>query len=171
MVPDLDNPFFSSLAQSLSRTFEPSDVDLLVFSADSDLHIEKRGVQSFLGRQVDALIMIPCHDEDSAANVELASRSVTTIQLDRCLPATSAHFVGCDNSYGMELGAPTRDRGGGDVGRRARRLRRRDDRVLVRLGNGWPASPGAFGGEPSPSSGRSTWSGASEPLTTSWRAA
>ena len=31
IVPDLDNPFFSSLAQHLSRTFEPSAIDLLVF--------------------------------------------------------------------------------------------------------------------------------------------
>ena len=103
IVPDLDNPFFSSLAQHLSRTFEPSAIDLLVFSADSNLHTERRGVQSFIGRQVDALVVIPCHETDSEPSIVAASDAVVTIQLDRQVPATGAHFVGCDNRHGMEL--------------------------------------------------------------------
>jgi LacI family transcriptional regulator len=103
VVPDLDNPFFSSLAQHLSRTFAPSGIDLLVFSADGDLDIELRGVQSFLGRQVDALVLIPLHESSSASTIATASSSVVTVQLDRQTAATSAHFVGCDNFAGMEL--------------------------------------------------------------------
>jgi LacI family transcriptional regulator len=103
IVPDLDNPFFASLAQHLSRTFERSGVDLLTFSADSDLETERRGVESFLGRQVDALVIIACHERESGANIETASRSVVTIELDRRVPSAAAHFVGCNNRYGMQL--------------------------------------------------------------------
>lgn len=102
IVPDLDNPFFSSLAQSLSRTFAPSSVELLLFSADSDLDIERRGIQSFLGRQVDALVIIATHEKRSAPNVELAG-SVVTVELDRRVASPNTHFVGCDNRYGMRL--------------------------------------------------------------------
>ena len=63
VVPDLDNPYFSALAQQLSRAFSDPGVDLLVFSADGSLEIEARGVRSFLGRQVDALVMIPVHEQ------------------------------------------------------------------------------------------------------------
>ena len=103
LVPDLDNPFFSSLAQHLSRTFAPSGFDLLVFSADSDLETEFRGVHSFIGRQVDALIFIPCHEVQSERSISFASEAVVTIQLDRRVPSTAAHFVGCDNQLGMRL--------------------------------------------------------------------
>jgi LacI family transcriptional regulator len=103
IVPDLDNPFFSALAQALSRTFESSGIDLLLFSADSDLLIERRGVQSFLGRQVDALVIIASHERDSADTIDIASRSVLTIELDRRVPSPTARFVGCNNRYGMQL--------------------------------------------------------------------
>ena len=103
IVPDLDNPFFSSLAQSLSRTFTPSGIELLVFSADSDLEIENRGVRSFLGRQVDALVVIATHERRSASNIAIATQSVVTIELDRKVASPEAHFVGCDNRHGMRL--------------------------------------------------------------------
>lgn len=103
IVPDLDNPFFSALAQALSRRFESSGIDLLLFSADSDLAIERRGVQSFLGRQVDALVIIASHERDSADTIDIASRSVLTIALDRRVPSATARFVGCNNKYGMQL--------------------------------------------------------------------
>ncbi len=103
IVPDLDNPFFGSLAQHLSRTFEQSGIDLLIFSADSNLDTERRGVQSLLGRQVDALVVIASHERDSAANIATASRSVVTIELDRRVRSDSAHFVGVNNRHGMRL--------------------------------------------------------------------
>lgn len=103
IVPDLDNPFFASLTQHLSRTFDRSGIDLLTFSADSDIGTESRGVQSFLGRQVDALVIIACHERRSSETIETASRSVVTIELDRRVRSTTAHFVGCDNGYGMQL--------------------------------------------------------------------
>lgn len=103
IVPDLDNPFFGSLAQHLSRTFEKSGIDLLTFSADSDLEIERRGVLSFLGRQVDALVVIASHERHSAANIAMAGRAVVTIELDRRVPSESAHFVGVNNRHGMKL--------------------------------------------------------------------
>ncbi|TQK68869.1 MULTISPECIES: LacI family DNA-binding transcriptional regulator [unclassified Nocardioides] len=103
VVPDLDNPFFSALAQHLARVFTETDVDLFVFAADGSLATELRGVRSFLGRQVDALVMIPVHEVDSADAVELAARAVPTVQLDRCVPSTAAHFVAVNNLRGMEL--------------------------------------------------------------------
>jgi LacI family transcriptional regulator len=103
VVPDLENPFFSSLAHHLSRAFLESGIDLLIFNADGALETERRGVQSFLGRQVDALVLIPCHETESGASVQLAASAVRTIQLDRVVTGTGAHFVGVDNLAGMAL--------------------------------------------------------------------
>lgn len=103
LVPDLDNPFFSSVAQHLSTAFEGSDTDVLVFSTCGDLQVERRGVESFLGRQVDAVVMIPCHEVESAGSVQRAAQATLTIQLDRQVVDADVHYVGCDNDAGMEL--------------------------------------------------------------------
>lgn len=103
VVPDLENPFFSALAQQVSRSFGQSSIDVYVFSADNDLAMERRGIQSFLGRQVDAMVLIPCDEEESGANIELAHLSTVTVQLDRVVRSADTHFVGCDNQQGIQL--------------------------------------------------------------------
>lgn len=103
IVPDLENPYFSALAQQLSRAFSDPGIDLLVFSADGSLETEARGVRSFLGRQVDALVLIPVHEELSEASVSAAAAAVHTIQLDRRVPGTAASYVGVSNRAGMRL--------------------------------------------------------------------
>ncbi|MGJ7439671.1 LacI family DNA-binding transcriptional regulator [Aquipuribacter sp. MA13-6] len=103
VVPDLDNPYFSALAQQLSRAFSDPGIDLLVFSADGSLEIEARGVRSFLGRQVDALVLIPVHEQRSEPTVTAASAAVHTIQLDRRVQGTAASYVGVSNRAGMQL--------------------------------------------------------------------
>jgi len=103
VLPDLRNPFFSTLGQHLARAFADSEVDLLLFSADDSLATELRGVRSFLGRQVDALVLIPVHEERSAEAVALAASSVRTVQLDRRVPGTTASYVGVSNRDGIAL--------------------------------------------------------------------
>ncbi|MFV0525156.1 MAG: LacI family DNA-binding transcriptional regulator [Acidimicrobiales bacterium] len=103
IIPDLQNPFFASVAHKLSEAFIPFDTDLLVFNAASSLDAEFRGVQSFLGRQVDALIMTPADETASRAAVELAAESVPTVQFDRRVDRTDTVFVGCNNVEGLEL--------------------------------------------------------------------
>lgn len=103
VVPDLENPFFASLAQEASRSFGRSEIDVYVYSADNDLATERRGITSFLGRRVDGLVLVPCDEIQSASSVRLASRSVATIQVDRLTPAVETNYVGCDNRHGMRL--------------------------------------------------------------------
>lgn len=103
LVPDLDNPFFSSLAQHLSTAFKGSGTDVLVYSAGGDVDVERRGVESFIGRQVEAVAIIPCDEVLSAHAVTRAAQATLTIQLDRRVPNADIPFVGCDNRAGMTL--------------------------------------------------------------------
>jgi LacI family transcriptional regulator len=103
VVPDLENPFFSALAQQVSRSFSRSNIDVFVYSADNDIKLEHRGIQSFLGRQVDGLVLIPCNEIDSEDNVLLADSNVVTVQFDRTVRSAPTRYVGCDNRHGMKL--------------------------------------------------------------------
>lgn len=103
IIPDLENPFFSALAQQVSRRFSGSGTDVLVMSADNSIEMENRAVKSFLGRQVEGLVMIPCDEKASAQSLRLASSHVATIQLDRFVQGLDLPFVGCDNNVGIDL--------------------------------------------------------------------
>jgi LacI family transcriptional regulator len=103
VVPDLENPFFSALAQRVSRAFIDSDIDVFIYSADNDIELERRAIQAFLGRQVDGLVLIPCSEIESKDNVLLADRTVSTVQFDRLVLSVPTRYVGCDNGHGMNL--------------------------------------------------------------------
>jgi len=103
VIPDLENPFFSSLAQQVSRRFSETQVDVLVASSDNQIPLERRAVESFLGRQVDGIVVIPSDEVESRATIERAVLSVPTIQLDRRVPGIGPPFVGVDNAAGMAL--------------------------------------------------------------------
>ncbi|USQ79147.1 LacI family transcriptional regulator [Ornithinimicrobium faecis] len=103
LVPDLDNPFFASLAEHLSRVVETSDMELLVASAGGSVENEARLISSFLDRQVAALVAIPCDEIESAPGLEQAISHTLTVQLDRRVLTTGAYYVGCDNRHGMDL--------------------------------------------------------------------
>lgn len=103
VVPDLTNPFFASLAEHLSRVVESSAIELLVASAGDDVAIERRMISSFLDRQVNALVVIPCDEVASQAGLEEAIAHAVTVQLDRRVLDTGAFYVGCDNGHGMGL--------------------------------------------------------------------
>jgi LacI family transcriptional regulator len=103
IIPDLENPFFSALAQQVGRRFSESGTDVLVISVDNNLDLELRAVRSFLGRQVDGLVMIPCDETESREAVQLASTHVSTLQLDRFVQSIEISFVGCDNTAGIDL--------------------------------------------------------------------
>jgi len=103
VVPDLGNPFFSALAQRVSRAFIDSDIDVFIYSADNEIELERRAIQAFLGRQVDGLVLIPCSEIESKDNVLLADRSVATVQFDRLVRSVPTRYIGCDNRHGMKL--------------------------------------------------------------------
>lgn len=127
-VPDLENPFFASLAEQLNRTVQAAGFELLVSSAGGSLEAEAGGVQAFLGRQLHAVVIIPCDERGSAPTVNLAAGRALTVQLDREVDDSRATFVGCDNREGMNLVAR-------HVG-----ASRRDDRPVVFVGAGLHSS-------------------------------
>nr|WP_284500911.1 LacI family DNA-binding transcriptional regulator [Bowdeniella massiliensis] len=102
-VPDLDNPFFASLTEHLSRTMRAANYELLVSSAGGSVEAEAEGVRAFLGRQVHAVVIIPCDEALSASTVQFASQQALTIQFDRKVDDANAAYVGCDNLHGMDL--------------------------------------------------------------------
>lgn len=101
VLPDLSNPFFAALAEELGSTLRSANFDLLISSAGDDPAIERRTVESFLGQQIHALVVIPCDETESATALRAAASRVPTVQFDRRVRGIDVPFVGCDNPAGM----------------------------------------------------------------------
>lgn len=103
VVPDLQNPFFAALAEQLAHTLRAGGFDLLICSSGGSVEAEARSVQSFLGQQIHALIVIPSDESHSIESLQSAQRRLPTVQFDRKAHAAEVPYVGCDNFHGMRL--------------------------------------------------------------------
>lgn len=103
IVPDLANPFFASLAEHLGKALRAEGFDLLISSAGGSTEDERRAVESFLGQQIHALVIIPSDETDSEPALSLAAGRIPVVQFDRMVAASEVPFVGCDNARGIEL--------------------------------------------------------------------
>jgi len=103
IMPNLENPFFAALAEELGSVLRGAGFDLLVSSAGDDVAVERRAVESFLGQQIHALIVIPSDERASADALRLAVERVPTVQFDRQVQDLDVPYVGCDNVRGIEM--------------------------------------------------------------------
>ncbi|WP_336660799.1 LacI family DNA-binding transcriptional regulator [Leucobacter sp. USHLN153] len=103
ILPDFSNPFFAAMAEHLGEVFRAAGFELLVSSAGDDLSTERHAVSSFLGQQIQALVIIPKDETESREALEAASRRIPTVQFDRRVATSGVPYVGCDNRAGIEL--------------------------------------------------------------------
>jgi LacI family transcriptional regulator len=102
IVPDLLNPFFTELAQSLSHTLRSRSYSLFLTSSDNDPEIERSEIRMMLARGVDALLIASCQETlEGFYNVH--NLGTPFVLLDRPFPHLRANFVGTDDFAGGKL--------------------------------------------------------------------
>ncbi|MBS5613508.1 LacI family DNA-binding transcriptional regulator [Hoylesella buccalis] len=96
VLPDISNPFFSSLA----RLFEDMSANFgyTVFFGSSDERPDRmrKTVGNLINRGVDGLIVAPCEDTESYL-VNVAKNDVPLVLIDRYFPDTDISYVGLNN--------------------------------------------------------------------------
>ena len=80
ILPDLTNPFFPELAQSIERTARENGYSVLLFDAHNSEEAEKEGIEHLFRQQVDGFIWCP-----RTANDIIAER-VPVVLVDRPMP-------------------------------------------------------------------------------------
>lgn len=101
VVPQVANPYFSSLMQAVSRRLQAVDKTVLLIDAENDPVVEAAGVQRLLDRSVDALIAIPVDEYASVAAMTEAADIVRLVQLDRAALDVRAELVAVDHAIGI----------------------------------------------------------------------
>jgi len=104
IVPDLLNPFFTELAQSLGGALRNQTYGLILASSENDPEIEKSEIRMMLARGVDTLMIASCQERlEGFMNVH--NQGTPFVLLDRPFPHLRANFVGTDDFSGGKLAA------------------------------------------------------------------
>jgi ribose transport system substrate-binding protein len=69
------NPFFVDIADTVKAEAARHNFDVLVTSGDNDVAKQKKQVEDFIGRQVDAIILCPCDSKSIGTAIEAANEA------------------------------------------------------------------------------------------------
>lgn len=101
VVPDVTNPFFADLIWEVERAMADVEHAVLFGSSANDPERERRYLESFLSRRVDAAIVAVTAGSDLDFLAVVAAE-VPTVVVDRPVPIAADAVVG-DNRAGMAL--------------------------------------------------------------------
>lgn len=99
VVPHISNPFFPRLVEAVERALAADAHQLLLADSHDDATVERDRIQALLERQIDGLLLVPCHERDSAT--VLASLDVPHVLLDRTVTGDDSDHVVIDDVMGM----------------------------------------------------------------------
>ncbi len=82
VLPDMTNPFFTTLAQGVETALREAGITLLLTNTDEREDEERRLVPVLLGRQVDGLLIVPSGDGSEAVRL-CRDQGVPLVLVDR----------------------------------------------------------------------------------------
>lgn len=103
VVPSIANPFFTSLVVNVEHVLSQRGLQLFLCDSRSDPDVEAQRLRSLVSRQVDGIIISPCHGERSAEAVRSSARALPVVQLDRFALDTHTDWVGVDDDAAQSL--------------------------------------------------------------------
>ena len=101
IVPRVDNPFFPSLVQSSEDYLQSKGYALLLCASNDDPAVEASRAEMLVDRQVDGLLISPCHRALSTPAIERAASHVPVVEFDRGTDDYAGDFVAVDDEHGI----------------------------------------------------------------------
>ncbi len=104
LIPQLNQPFFSTLISAIEKALFAGDYRALICSSEADAKKESAYIDILLRQRVDGVILVPTGD--SVENVKrLLRANIPLVLIDRDLPELAINRVLTDNFTGAYLGA------------------------------------------------------------------
>ena len=104
VVPDLDNPFFTSVVSAVEQCLGPEAYEVIVASSHGEEEDEKSRLKAILAWRPAGLIVIPCSDDFPGRELIESSKTPYVIA-DRVTGNLSADTVSVDNEGAGAIGA------------------------------------------------------------------
>ncbi len=97
LLPDITNPFFSSLARAIERELREAGMAVLLGDSNEDVATETDQLTVMLGRRLDGLILVPVGVESPELERVVLDRRTPVVTVDRIVPGLSVSSVALDN--------------------------------------------------------------------------
>ena len=104
LVPDLDNPFFTSIVSAIENCLRDQGYEIIVASSNGDETTERSRLAAMLAWRPAGLVIIPCSDEFGARSLIERAR-VPYVIADRITREPTADTVSVDNEDAGAIGA------------------------------------------------------------------
>ncbi len=98
LLPSIANPYFAEMASYLVSEFLKFHYSAIVVDTMEDAERMYAGARDLLSRRVEGIIAVPCGDDPSF--MEIISREVPVVLLDRYYENSSLSFVTANNFKG-----------------------------------------------------------------------
>ena len=102
IVPDLQNPFFASVAGGVQAYAQLHDVLMVLGTTGSEMRWEDYYAQSLRTRRLDGMILLSGSGKPTAGLIKLVE-SGSVVFVDECVPGLEAPFVSASNRTGARL--------------------------------------------------------------------
>jgi LacI family transcriptional regulator len=104
LVPDLDNPFFTSVVSAVEQCLGPEAYEVIVASSHGEQEVEKSRLKAILAWRPAGLVVIPCSDDFPGREV-IESSGTPYVIADRVTDNLNADTVSVDNEEAGAIGA------------------------------------------------------------------
>jgi LacI family transcriptional regulator len=96
VIPDVSNPFFSSIAKNIEVQARTYGYSIIFSDSDEDPLKEKDAIGLMHSRKVDGLIIAPVGKENTRL-IEEISKAIPVILVDRYIPGTHLKYITSNN--------------------------------------------------------------------------
>jgi LacI family transcriptional regulator len=100
VVPNIVNPFFPAIVESVETALAEAELSLVLCTAQGSHEIEARRIEILLEQNVDGLLITPVDFHESARAVRHAAEVVHVIQVDRATDVSTDRVL-VDQGAGM----------------------------------------------------------------------
>ena len=104
LVPDLDNPFFTSVVSAVEQCLGQESYEVIVASSHGEESVERSRLKAILAWRPAGLVVVPCSDEFPGRELVESSRTPYVIA-DRVACASNADTVSVENEDAGAIGA------------------------------------------------------------------
>jgi LacI family transcriptional regulator len=99
IIPDISNPFFSDIAQSVEKEARLHGYSLILGDSGDDQKIEADLIRLLLSHKVDGIIIAPV-GIDYKQIIQTYDSGMPLVVIDRCFPEIGLPFITSDNYQG-----------------------------------------------------------------------
>ena len=105
LVPDITNPFFSTMARAIELRFRETGIAVQLCDSAEDTETELLLLTKLLSRRLDGMILAPVGEVSDGLKKALSNSSMPIVLLDRLLPGIEVPSVSLDNREAGRLAA------------------------------------------------------------------